>query len=287
MANTESLELSADMPLAATWTRADREARAVVLVGGAVAVPRSFYARWAQDLADRGYDVLTFDYRGIGGSRPSSLRGFDATLQDWGRKDLGAALAEAERQAAGRPVLYVGHSFGGQALGLVDGGERLAGGVVIASGWGFWGYHPWWKRPGLVAVMAGLLPSLALTLGHVPGGIGLGAGLPGGVAREWARWCRHPDYLLAHVPDARERFARVTAPFHVLTVSDDGYIPGPAVAQLAAVLPNGLPDTIDASAYGEGLGHFGAFRPYARPVWDDLAMRLSGLLGPRDARQSA
>jgi predicted alpha/beta hydrolase len=272
--------------LGATWSRSPVPARAVVLVAGATAAPHKFYGRWAADLADRGFDVLTFDYRGVGASRPGSLAGFAATMQDWGRLDLAAAHAEAERAAGDRPVLLVGHSFGGQALGLLDGGSRLAGGVTIASGWGWWGFQPWWRQPGLLAVWYGLMPVFTGVLGYVPAGVGMGEGLPGGVAAEWSRWCRSPGYLLDHLPDARGRFASVEAPFHVLALSDDAYIPPPAVAALAAVLPDATLEVVDGARHG-GVGHFGFFRPQGQALWDDVARRLAALAGAEERTAAA
>src|SRR5256885_15484708 len=44
----------------------------LVVIGGATAVKRSYYARVAGYLAELGHPLLTFDYRGIGGSPPGS-----------------------------------------------------------------------------------------------------------------------------------------------------------------------------------------------------------------------
>jgi predicted alpha/beta hydrolase len=270
-----SFVTSDGVSLGGTWHRSPRPAERVVLVAGATAVPHRFYARWAADLADRGFDVFTFDYRGVGASRPPSLAGFAASMQDWGRRDLGAAFALAEAAAQGRPVSFVGHSFGGQALGLLEGGERLAGGFTVAAGWGWPGYQPAWRRPGLWAVWYAAVPFWLSTLGYVPARAGLGDGLPGGVAAEWSTWCRSRDYLLDHVPDARARFAAVQAPFRVWSVSDDGYIPPPAVAELAKVLPAATHVELDGAAFPGGLGHFGFFRSAARALWDEAAQVLA------------
>src|SRR5262249_35081851 len=51
-----------------------------VLVHGATAVPQSYYRHFAAFLATRGMRVITYDYRGVGASRPASLRGFSATM---------------------------------------------------------------------------------------------------------------------------------------------------------------------------------------------------------------
>ena len=50
--------------------------RHAVLINSATAVPRKIYRHFAAYLAHRGCAVLTYDYRGIGGSRP------DPTLEE-------------------------------------------------------------------------------------------------------------------------------------------------------------------------------------------------------------
>ncbi len=47
-----------------------------VLINSAAAVPRKIYKGLASYIAARGCVVMTYDYRGIGGSRPKSLAGF-------------------------------------------------------------------------------------------------------------------------------------------------------------------------------------------------------------------
>ena len=96
-------------------------------------MPRKIYRGFASYLASRGCAVLTYDYRGTGGSRPPagrgyiqprSLAGFQATMADWatqGRHRGGGLDARALHTL---PLLYVGHSFGGQALGLLPNNTR-------------------------------------------------------------------------------------------------------------------------------------------------------------------
>ena len=91
--------------LAATLRRpAAGQEKGFVLVASATAVPRQYYARFAGHLAARGFGVMTFDYRGVGGSRPSSLRGFACRMRDWAALDIPAAVDFAAREA-GAPLL--------------------------------------------------------------------------------------------------------------------------------------------------------------------------------------
>ena len=43
------------------------EPTARLVVAGATGVPQGFYANFAAYANSRGYDVVTFDYRGVGG----------------------------------------------------------------------------------------------------------------------------------------------------------------------------------------------------------------------------
>jgi predicted alpha/beta hydrolase len=61
-------------------------ARAVTLIVPAVAVPQSCYAPLAAWLGECGFDVLTFDFRGMGESASASLRGFQAEILTWARQ---------------------------------------------------------------------------------------------------------------------------------------------------------------------------------------------------------
>ena len=61
-------EAADDRPLAATVLEPPRVQGAVV-IASATGVPRRIYEGVAGCLADAGLAVLTFDYRGIGGSR--------------------------------------------------------------------------------------------------------------------------------------------------------------------------------------------------------------------------
>src|SRR5512134_3666946 len=79
--------------LAATLFEPTASNRRVVLINSAMGVKRGYYARYAEFLMERGFTVLTYDYRGIGDSRTTSMRGFSADLWDWGIRDQDAALA--------------------------------------------------------------------------------------------------------------------------------------------------------------------------------------------------
>jgi predicted alpha/beta hydrolase len=118
-----------------------------VLINSATAVPRRIYRKFAGHLARRGFAVLTYDYRGIGDSRhrviegyirPKSLVGFKATMADWAALDITAAVSWMRERYHHLPLTYVGHSFGGQALGLLANNTDVKRALLVAAQAGYW-----------------------------------------------------------------------------------------------------------------------------------------------------
>ena len=66
--------------------------RARLIVAGATGVPQSFYQAFAEFAASHGYETLTLDYRGIGLSKTSTLKGYEMDYLDWAYQDLAAAI---------------------------------------------------------------------------------------------------------------------------------------------------------------------------------------------------
>src|SRR6202012_5786096 len=121
--------------------------RHAVLINSASAVPRRIYRGFAGYLARRGCAVLTYDYRGIGDSRqkslvgynqPKSLVGFKASMSDWAALDVTAAVAWMRERYKTLPLAYVGHSFGGQALGLLANNSEISRALLVASQATYW-----------------------------------------------------------------------------------------------------------------------------------------------------
>ena len=92
--------------------------RPVVIINPATSVRCLYYAQFAAFLYRHGFDVVTYDYRGIGESRPASLKGFHAGWLDWGRLDFEAVLRHVAADFPGQPVQVVAHSVGGVLIGL-------------------------------------------------------------------------------------------------------------------------------------------------------------------------
>lgn len=112
-----------------------------LVLGAAMGVRQAYYEPFARWLAEQGYRVTTFDYRGVGESRGAawrgSLRGFQADLRDWVH-DYEAVVAQARAACPGTPLYLLGHSLGAQLPGLFQHPEQVDGLLSLASGSGYW-----------------------------------------------------------------------------------------------------------------------------------------------------
>jgi predicted alpha/beta hydrolase len=270
-ARSETLQLKADDGTALAATVAAASGSDWIVVGGATAVPRGFYRRFAEYAQARGVNVLTLDYRGIGGSRPKTLRGYMPDYADWARQDLAAAVAYA---AARGPVYLVGHSYGGHAIGLLPAAQRdqLRAAYVVAGGAGWHGWMPRREQFKVMLLWHVIGPVATTLLGYQPlKRMGIGEDLPVSIYRQWKRWCGFPRYFHDD-PAAAElvrAFEDVRLPIAAANALDDSWaLPASRDAFFSGYI-NAPLLTIDIDPRVEGLreiGHMGYFRPQVGAV---------------------
>ena len=257
--------------------------RGVVLFHSANATPQTYYARFADFLAGQGMRVVTYDYRGIGRSRPRSLRGFRATMTEWARLDARAAHGAVRAHFGREPLAIVGHSFGGQLIGLIDEPREAVAALLVATQLPSAAHFSLWMRAWMKASWGALIPALSRTFGYVPGWAGLGEDLPSGAAAEWGKWLAHPRYLRGYHPDAAARFAAFDAPVLLYSFSDDEFAPPGAVEAMAGALSGAALDhrKLTPELLGAPVGHFGFFRPKHRELWEEAGAWLRAALEGR------
>ncbi len=235
-----------------------------VQINGATGVARRYYESFAGFLAGRGFTVLTFDYRGIGGSLrlPSAP---EPRMLDWGRRDIPAVAEFLAARTPGMRRAMVCHSFGGQMLGLMPQAGEIAAVLAIASQNGYWRH---WSLPHQLRLLLSwyvAFPLVVGLIGRIPGWWLGGQPLPGAVARDWRRWCCTPHYL---VDDdgypLRPHNHALRAKLRLLSFADDrDFGPKKGVDALMAFYPNAEIERLHVAPADWGLariGHFGFFK---------------------------
>ena len=158
--------------LAAHWFRAANgssvghaDPLGAVVINGATGFPQTFYFKLAGYLAKRRYHALVYDYRGMGLSAPTDLASETSRMSDWGLLDMPAALDEAARRVQGLPVVTLGHSVGGQFIGLLSNHALARAHVQIATSVGYWRWEAAPFRVSRLVVLAPAWPADAVAQG--------------------------------------------------------------------------------------------------------------------------
>ena len=249
--------------------------RGRIVMAGATGVPQLYYRAFAEYAASHGFTTLTLDYRGIGLSRPRSLRGFRMRYLDWAHQDLAAAVDAIPDD--GLPLYMVGHSFGGHAFGLLPNVERIARFYTFATGAGWHGWMPRAEQLRVHLMWRVIGPLLTRWHGFLAWShLGMGEDLPVDVYRDWKHWCRYPRYFFddpAMAEHVIRRFDRVRTPIVAANAIDhlwappasrDAFMAGYRNAQLTQI-------DLDPRQLGCGpIGHMGYFRRKAQPLWDEV-----------------
>ena len=146
-----------------------------------------------------------------------------ATVEQWGAVDQASMIEHLARLRPGASLGLVGHSFGGQVLGLADNISGVDAAVLICSQSGHWRHWPLGRRRlRMLALWWLLIPGLTAATGRFPGSWIGTANLPASIARSWARWGRSRHYVC----DARGRPLRphnddVRFPIRWMSFCDD------------------------------------------------------------------
>src|SRR4051812_45235557 len=243
--------------------------RACALVASAMAVRMRFYSPFAAHLAKKGIAALTLDYRGIAASRPPGpLRDFTAHFHDWAEKDLAGGADLLAQRFPGLPFFWIGHSAGGQLLGLLpDVAPRAA--LFVAAQSGHWRNWDGLGRAAMFAFWHGMLPVSTALAGYLPmRSFGQGENVPAGVAREWARWGRDRRYIAQYTePRGGLGFGSYAGPVRSIAIADDNYAPRRSVQALLGLYAKARTELIDLKPNGTPIGHFGFFKQPA--LWDE------------------
>lgn len=280
------------------WRHGGAEAggRPVVIVNPATSVRCRYYARFAAFLHRHGFDVVIYDYRGIGESRPPSLRGFHAGWIDWGCLDFEAVLRHVAAEFPGQPIQVVAHSVGGVLVGLAPSNRLVSRVFSMGAQFAYWRDYARHRRARLLFKWHLMMPALTALFGYFPGKrLGWLEDTPRGVVRDWT--ARHPRFEdtyrrqgsralgAAARRELAERFAAVPGPTLALSVADDEFGTVSAVQRLLRYY-RGSPAThlhLAPAAVGHRqIGHFAFFHArFEQDLWQiPLEWLRAGRLAP-------
>jgi predicted alpha/beta hydrolase len=261
------------------------EPRRVAVVHAGAGIPALRYRRFARYLAAAGMPVLTYDYRGIGLSRPPDLRGFTALIEDWAENDCAAAIGWLRERFPRAEALGIAHSVGTLLFGGAHNAAEQGLLVLVGAHTGYYGDYRALYRLPMAALWHGLMPALTRLVGYFPARrLGLGEDIPAGIALQWASR-RSPDLRRSSGVGSQERAQRLLdrcaaleRPALLVGFSDDAFATAAGARRLLQHYPRLAPRRViytPADAGVRRIGHFGFFGRAAGPaLWPRLLAEL-------------
>lgn len=256
-----------------------------ILICPATGITKQFYHIFSCWLQAQGYAVMIFDFRGIGESLKGSVKQSKASIVQWGQLDIPAAIDALLAKTQAAKVILLGHSAGGQLLGIVPNYVKVEKVVAIAGSTGH--IKGLRGRTKLLApVMFNIIFPLArITKGYGPTqAIGMGENLPKDVAREWAEFCSKPGYVInaigKKISPAHDYHAQITCPITSIWALDDEIATEANVKDLLRLYPNAKTQMIELkpkSYAHKAIGHMLMFKRSHQNLWPVIEREIASI----------
>ncbi|WP_216940217.1 alpha/beta fold hydrolase [Acinetobacter sp. BY419] len=252
-----------------------------VLVCPATGITKQFYHQFCAWLQAQGYAVMVFDFRGIGDSLAGPLKNSKASIVQWGQLDIPAAIDALLARTDAEKVTLLGHSAGGQLLGIVPNYHKVAKVVAVSASSGHVkGLKG--KTKLLAPVMFNIIFPLArITKGYGPTqAIGMGENLPKDVAKQWAQFCSKPGYVMNAIGKTvfEDYHAEITCPIISIWSSDDEIATAANVKDLLRLYPNADTQMIELKPKNhdhKAIGHMLMFKKSHQNLWPVIEQKLA------------
>jgi predicted alpha/beta hydrolase len=195
--------------------------------------------------------------------------------------DIASAMRWMRERYNTLPFTYVGHSFGGQTLGLLPNNNEAPRALLIAAQLGYWKLMASPERYRVYAMLNFVGPPLTRLFGYAPGWTGIGEDLPKGVFLQWTQWVNSPRYLFDDpTVTGLANFEKYKGAMRAICMTDDPWATRPAVERLCAAYSSTTPEILSVSPRELGvrrIGHLGFFRSEHRDtLWRGAAEWLEG-----------
>jgi len=210
----------------------------VMIIGPGVGLKNEYYDAFANYLCEQGFTIITFDYRGVGNSAPEKLNGYQASMHQWAVQDINAVLLYTKQQYPNQEIIYLGHSIGGEIIGLAPASQYVNKMIFISSALSCAKLFPLRDRIKIAGLKM-LARTTSRLYGYFPGRqFYIFDDLPNGVVHEWANWCDNANGLFDIFPD--NNYRKLTIPVLSLTFTDDWHCPPRAVKELLNRFENAM-----------------------------------------------
>lgn len=247
--------------------------RKLLVINSATGVKQQVYFSFAKYLAAQGFTVITYDYRGIGESKPRKMKGFEASMRIWGTRDFKTITTFIKENYPDYTKFCLGHSVGALILGMNEDSVIFKKFIFVATQDAYIGHLSW-----RVAVTAALgfgiaVPVTVILKGYFPAHrFGLGESLPKGSAYDWRTLIlnkKSTSRLYEKIEKDHSKDLNQEA--FIIHAEDDSWV---TMKGMESLMNNSYPNmkkTYQEIKVSESpkkqVGHINFFRSYNRVLW--------------------
>lgn len=252
----------------------------LLLINSATGVKQQIYFSFAKYLAEKGFTVITYDYRGIGESKPKKMNGFKASMRIWGTVDFKTVTNFIKKEYAGFDKFCLGHSVGALILGMNADSQIFKKFIFVATQDAYLG------NLNFKVAVAGLLgfgialPIMTHFLGYFPANrFGLGESLPKGVAFDWQTLILNKKSTKRLYETNEADFSKnLYQPTFIIHAEDDSWVTQKGMRNLMKTTYPHLKTTYREVKISESdkseIGHVNFFRSFNRGLWKIVLEQL-------------
>lgn len=247
----------------------------VLIIASATGVKQGYYKKFAEYLAAQGISVITFDYQGIGRSLKKPIKTLKTNAADWGRHDLENVIQYAFNNYPNSKKVILGHSIGGQIIGLAKSSTKLDKIVLVAAQSGYWKY---WKGIGRIKMWLNwhiVFPFVIGIFGYLNSKRISGMeNLPKNVAKQWQQWSKNKDYIFSDISIKYTFYHNINADIIAYSINDDDFAPRKAVDWMTGRYESAKRKSvhlIPSDFQVKKIGHFGIFKErFKGSIWPQI-----------------
>ena len=245
----------------------------LLLINSATGVKQQIYFSFAKYLAENGFTVITYDYRGIGESKPTKMRGFKASMRIWGTIDFKTLTDFIQKEYPDYTQFCLGHSVGALILGMNYYSKNFEKFIFVGTQDAYIGNLTFTVAGTALLGFGIALPAMTLFFGYFPAHrFGLGESLPKGVAFDWQTLILNKKSTSKLYEKIGESISKeLSQKTFIIHAEDDTWVTQKGMKNLLKnVYPN-LKTTyreikISESEKGE-IGHVNFFRSFNKKLW--------------------
>ena len=245
----------------------------LLLINSATGVKQQVYFSFAKYFAENGFTAITYDYRGIGDSKPKKMNGFHATMRIWGTDDFKTVTDFIKKNYQNHQKFCLGHSVGALIIGMNEDAHIFDKFIFVATQDAYIGNLKANIATSAVLGFGIAVPLTTKFFGYFPAHrFGLGESLPKGVAYDWRT-------LILNKKSTSRLYEKIATHFSkdlkqetfIIHAEDDPWVTMKGMENLMNNVYPHLKKTyreikVSDSEKGE-IGHINFFRSFNKSLW--------------------